>query len=305
MNELHLFAGAGGGVLGGQLLGHRTVCAVEIEPYPRSVLVARQNDGTFPPFPIWDDVRTFDGKPWRGIVDVVAGGFPCQDISVAGKGAGLDGARSGLWSEFARIIGEVRPRIAFIENSPALLARGLDRVLCDLTALGYDAKWGVVSAADVGAPHKRERLWIYATDTSIERCDDGVSDWQKRCLLHHEHGNAAQGERERLGRVCGAGTACSNVANTMRQGRQGGEGQQQTTGQPRLRSGTRPNQEQDICATGSNWAAEPGLGRVVDGMANRAHRLKAIGNGQVPLCAVTAFTILMNAFNLDTKIKAY
>ena len=86
MNELALFAGAGGGILGGHLLGWRTVCAVEWEPYPASVLVARQNDGILPPFPVWDDVQTFDGRPWRGLVDVVSGGFPCQDISAAGGG---------------------------------------------------------------------------------------------------------------------------------------------------------------------------------------------------------------------------
>jgi len=99
--ELALFAGAGGGILGGRLLGWRTVCAVEWEPYAASVLVARQNDGILPPFPIWDDIRTFDGKPWRGIVDVVSGGFPCQDISAAGRGAGIEGTRSGMWREMA------------------------------------------------------------------------------------------------------------------------------------------------------------------------------------------------------------
>lgn len=162
MNELHLFAGAGGGILAGQLLGHRTVCAVEFEPYAQAVLVARQNDGSLPPFPIWDDVRTFDGNPWRGTVDLVAGGFPCQDISAAGKGAGIDGARSGMWTHFARIIGEVRPRYAFIENSPMLVARGLDRVLADLAALGFDAEWGCISASEVGANHGRDRIWIVA-----------------------------------------------------------------------------------------------------------------------------------------------
>jgi DNA (cytosine-5)-methyltransferase 1 len=162
MNELALFAGAGGGILGGKLLGWRTVCAVEREPYAASVLVARQNDGFLPPFPIWDDVCTFDGRPWRGRVDVVSGGFPCQDISTAGKGAGIDGARSGLWSEMARIIREVGPRYVFVENSPMLTSRGLGRVLGDLAAMGYDARWGVLGAVDAGADHERERIWIVA-----------------------------------------------------------------------------------------------------------------------------------------------
>ena len=162
MNELALFAGAGGGILGGHLLGWRTVCAVEWEPYPASVLVARQNDGHLPPFPIWDDVQTFDGRPWRGIVDVVSGGFPCQDISSAGKGAGIDGERSGMWSHMARIVDEVRPQYVFVENSPMLTSRGLGRVLGDLAKLGFDAEWGVLGAANVGAPHQRDRIWIVA-----------------------------------------------------------------------------------------------------------------------------------------------
>ena len=160
MNELALFAGAGGGILGGNMLGWRTVCAVEFEPYAASVLAQRQNDGLLPPFPIWDDVRTFDGKPWRGLVDVVSGGFPCQDISAAGKGAGIAGERSGLWGEMARIICEVRPRYVFVENSPMLVSRGLERVLGDLAAMGYNAEWGVLGADAAGALHKRDRIWI-------------------------------------------------------------------------------------------------------------------------------------------------
>ena len=168
MNELALFAGAGGGILGGKLLGWRTVCAVEWEPYPASVLCARQNDGFLQPFPIWDDVCSFDGKPWQGIVDVVSGGFPCQDLSTAkwGGGSGLDGERSGLWKEMGRIIGEVRPRFVFVENSPMLVNNGLDRVLADLSKLGFDARWGVVGADFVGAPHRRERFWLVAHSNS-------------------------------------------------------------------------------------------------------------------------------------------
>ena len=162
LRELALFAGAGGGILGGHLLGWHTVCAVEWEPYPASVLVARQNEGILPPFPIWDDVQTFDGRPWRGRVDVVSGGFPCQDISVAGKGEGIDGERSGMWRHMARIVDEVRPRFVFVENSPALIRRGLARVIGDLAKIGYDCRWCVMGADDVGAPHRRKRIWILA-----------------------------------------------------------------------------------------------------------------------------------------------
>ena len=162
MNELALFAGAGGGILGGHLLGWRCVCAVEYEPFQSCVLMQRQNDKVLPTFPIWDDVRTFDGRKWRGIVDVISGGFPCQDISTAGGAnrEGLDGDKSGLWGDMRRIIDEVRPRYTLIENSPALTFRGLDRVLADLAAIRFDARWGVFSAADAGARHRRERIWV-------------------------------------------------------------------------------------------------------------------------------------------------
>ncbi len=169
MHELALFAGAGGGILGGRLLGWRTICAVEWDPYAASVLLRRQDDGILEPFPVWDDVRTFDGKPWRGLVDVVSGGFPCQDISVAGGGAGIDGERSGLWSEMARVVGEVRPKFVFVENSPAIIRRGLGRVLGDLSSMGYDSRWCCLSAAEVGAPHRRDRFWLVATDTDGQR----------------------------------------------------------------------------------------------------------------------------------------
>jgi DNA (cytosine-5)-methyltransferase 1 len=168
MNELALFAGAGGGILGGHLLGWRTVCAVEWEVYPASVLIARQNDGLLAPFPVWDDVQTFDGKPWAGIVDVISGGFPCQDISVAGGGAGIDGARSGMWKQMARIIGEVRPKFVFVENSPTLTSRGLGTVLADLSKMGFNAEWGVMGADNTGLPHRRKRIWLLATNTDCK-----------------------------------------------------------------------------------------------------------------------------------------
>ena len=123
LRELALFAGAGGGLLGSKLLGWKTVCAVEIDEYARNVLIARQNDGSLEPFPIWDDVRAFRGEPWRGPIDVVSGGFPCQDVSTAGRHEGITGEKSGLWKEMARIISEVQPRYAFVENSSNLIRR--------------------------------------------------------------------------------------------------------------------------------------------------------------------------------------
>lgn len=169
LRTLHLFAGAGGGILADLLLGHRPVGAVEIEKYPRRVLFARQRDGMLPRFPIWDDVSTFDGKAWRGRVDVICGGFPCQDISNAGKGAGIEGERSGMWKHMARIIGEIRPKYAFVENSPMLVGRGLAVVLGDLAEMGYNARWCVLGAVDAGAPHRRDRIWILATDSNKKR----------------------------------------------------------------------------------------------------------------------------------------
>lgn len=176
MRELALFAGAGGGILGGKLLGWRTVCAVESNPKARGTLLARQRDGFLSRFPIWDDVRTFDGSQWRGHVDVISGGFPCADISSAGKRAGIEGSQSGLWVEMARIIREVRPRYAFVENSSALTARGLGTVLGDLAEMGMDARWGVLGADDCGFQHRRKRTWIAAYS---QRCQCGEEPYSR------------------------------------------------------------------------------------------------------------------------------
>jgi DNA (cytosine-5)-methyltransferase 1 len=273
MNELALFAGAGGGILGGKLLGWRTVCAVEWEPYPASVLCARQNDGLLPPFPIWDDVQTFDGKPWRGIVDVVSGGFPCQDISAAGKGAGIDGERSGMWREMARIIHEVRPRYAFVENSPMLTSRGLGAVLGDLASMGFDARWGVLGAADVGANHQRDRIWIVARNMAYSRCELRQTRESTRLDANAQVGSVSAIHNQSSGK----GQIFSNSDLPQQQGGS-------------ISIGT---QSQNTYACNSRWwEAEPDVGRMANGVAAGVDRLKAIGNGQVPLCAATAWKIL-------------
>jgi len=169
MNELALFAGHGGGILASQLLGWDVVCAVEIDDYARRVLMARQDDGSLKPFPIWDDVVTFDGRPWRGLVDVVSGGFPCvaisptRDNTIAGRVAGLHDPKSGLVREQLRIIREVEPAYARFENHPNLSKRGLAFVLRSLAEMGFDAEWDTLAADSFGAPHERKRLWIEAT----------------------------------------------------------------------------------------------------------------------------------------------
>jgi len=160
MRVLDLFSGIGGFSLGLERAGMKTVAFCEIDPYCRKVLAKH-----WPEVPCYDDIRTLTAERLAadGIaVDLICGGFPCQDISVAGRGAGLDGERSGLWSEYARLIGELRPRFVIVENVSALLARGMGRVLGDLAALGYDAEWHCIPASHVGAPHDRDRIWLVA-----------------------------------------------------------------------------------------------------------------------------------------------
>jgi len=237
MNELALFAGNGGGILGGKLLGWKTVCAVEINEWCRERLMQRQDEGHLPSFPIWDDVRTFDGKPWRGLVDVISGGFPCQDISVGNaSGEGLDGERSGLWSEMRRIIREVRPGFVFVENSPNLVNRGLGRILGELAALGYDAKWGVLGICDAGGNNKRLRIWIVGNLPNANESRHTRAAWQG--------GATTQGK---------------------------------------------PNGHIAEC---SWWRSAPPVQRVANGVADRIHQLRAVGNGQNPAVVRLAWRVL-------------
>lgn len=366
MHELALFAGAGGGILGGKLLGWRTVCAVEIDEYARSVLLARQNDGILEPFPIWDNVETFDGKPWRGLIDVVSGGFPCQDISCAGQGKGITGSRSGLWKEMARIVGEVRPRFVFVENSPALRIRGLTVVLADFAKMGFDAQWCFVSASECGAPHKRDRIWILAypngewqsqsergfedkwgwpgnsgkevADTlcnrgaprsagekAREEGQTGQSD-DGRSVVSNPKCERCAARPKRSGRSKGADTCwcCKGTTVADAEGICRGESPRETELEPiswqkgdesfcncQSIADTEGKQWNDSSTKGhggegskeparrcgfersrSWWSVEPDVGRVVNELANRMDRLRAIGNGQVPVVAATSWRLL-------------
>ncbi|WP_434456540.1 DNA cytosine methyltransferase [Stutzerimonas urumqiensis] len=160
MNELALFAGDGGGILASHLLGIRTICAVERREHSRNVLAQRQADGVFPAFPVWDDICTFDGKPWAGRVDLVSGGFPCQIESTAA--AGRNNA-DDLWPEMRRVVADVAPWFVFAEN---VSARAIERAATDCCALGYKTDMLALSASDLGADHVRDRYWLlaYAND---------------------------------------------------------------------------------------------------------------------------------------------
>lgn len=169
MNSLHLFAGIGGGILADKILGHRIVGAVEIEPYCRRVLAQRMDDGLIERFPLFNDIRQFDGHEIKRAVNLICGGFPCQDISSAGKGAGITGQKSGLFYELIRVCRSCRPSYVFLENSPFISRRGLGSVLAALAELGFNAEWATLSAGACGAPHRRSRWWCLCYNPDADR----------------------------------------------------------------------------------------------------------------------------------------
>lgn len=288
MRELGLFAGAGGGLLASHLLGWDTVCAVEIDPYCQRVLAQRQRDGMLPVFPIWDDIRTFDGKPWRGAIDVVSGGFPCQDISSAGRGAGLAGDRSGLWFEMLRVIGEVRPAYVFAENSPMLRTRGLGVVLEGLAGLGYACAWGVLGAGTVGAPHRRNRMWIVAAHP--DRCRE--RGFTEHAEMASAPGDAADTDRERSERrpPTRRGIDSAGRRTALDGGHAPDADGHALREQPGRGSGAHGGEATE--PRGADWWSVHRFARVDDGMADRVERVRATGNGQVPAVAELAWEVL-------------
>ena len=277
LRVLDLFSGIGGFSLGLERTGgFETVAFCEIEPFPRRVLAKH-----WPEVPCYDDVRTLTADVLRrdGIaVDVITGGFPCQDLSVAGKQRGMgEGTRSGLWSEIVRLVGELRPQYVIVENVAALLAgpserRGgwFGRVLGDLAECGYDAEWENIPASALGAPHRRERVWIVAYPMQSEhRGIPGAVDGK---------GKEACGERGEppfQTRSSGQDVADANRNNA--------QGQQPCGIDAQGWAGpiTGPlGPLHSIHRRG--WETEPDVGRVAHGVPDRAHRLAALGNAVVP-----------------------
>ena len=302
MRTMHLFAGHGGGLLADLILGHKPIVAVEWDGYACQVLRERAADGWFPGLRVWEgDVRLFDPSEYTGGVDIIHAGFPCQDISVAGKQAGVsDGTRSGLYREVLRIAGVVRPKQLFMENVSAILSNGLGTVLGDLAALGYDCRWLCIRASDVGAPHHRDRWFLLANSersTSVQQSElamqRGWTDEAEQIGLGcgnvaDPSGKCGNGSNDDPSIIMGqqtipkSGNDCwtKNVANAYGAQRQGDQRQERNE-----------SQYADSCGS-SWWEAEPAVGRVADGVPNRVHRLKGLGNAQVPLQAATAYRLL-------------
>lgn len=229
---LSLFTGVGGLDLAIKLAlpRSRLVVAVEIEAYAAEVLARRMEEGRLDPCPIWTDITAFDGRPFRGRIDMVAGGFPCQDLSVAGKRAGIrEGKRSGLWSEFARIIGEVGPRLVFVENVRGLAGDGLGVVLSDLADLGFDAEWCCVSAGACGAPHRRERLFVLGYTASGPVGGEqgrGVGAWEEAHASREADHDEPDGPGEALAERDGGGLSLERWSGC------GGDGQDASGHEP-------------------------------------------------------------------------
>ncbi len=320
---ISLFSGAAGLDMGVELAGisRRVVAYVEREAYACEVLASRMEKGDMAPAPIWTDVSTFDGHPFRGLVGCVSGGFPCQDISVAGKQAGIEGQRSGLWKQFARIVSEVQPRLVVIENVAALRTNGLEVVLADLAALGFDAEWGTLRASDVGATHHRDRLFILAYHHSY-----GLGSGSATARVQgHQHTSRGHNVDGRGGEA---------VANAPSDGRGQGRAQSDAQGsaEPResgethvadsergRRGQVRGQREPELASSqvsapaefGLEWPPgpddavawrrvvesrpdlEPSVRRVADGLANRVDRLRLTGNGVVPRQAAEALIQLL------------
>jgi DNA (cytosine-5)-methyltransferase 1 len=293
MQTMHLFAGAGGGLLADLILGHNPIIAVEWEPYCCQVL--RERTDWFPDLQVYEgDIRLFDPSEYKGRVDCIHAGFPCQDISLAGNNAGLgEGTRSGLYREILRIAGVVRPGLIFLENVSAIRSRGMGTVLKDLAALGYDAQWCCLRASDVGAPHKRDRWWCLCHTKHDGQSTAEIGESSASGNDHFEAGTKQTGKLEGSGKQH-AELAFTESIGIQRHRPSGQQELQAHAGQVlSMRNSERPR--------ATTWDVEPGVGRVVNGLASRVDRIKALGNGQVPLQAAVAFSLLYKKVKNDRR----
>ena len=306
MNGLALFAGVSALDLGINIVipSSKTVCFVEREAYAAAVLRAKMEEGRLHKAAIWSDVTTFDGRPFVGKVDYISAGFPCQPWSVAGKQKGTEDER-WLWGDIKRIICEVRPGFLFLENVPGLINGGIDPILRDLAEIGFNAEWGMLKASSIGARHHRNRFFMFAyfPNSNISGIKKfTISDFQReeipniigtRSDVPNSNGSRSPESRE----ICEG----SNGPKFECDGKKGRVIQHPSdNGWSELEFSTIPSELEFITwghdkewSRSEWWASEPSVGRVVDGMAHRVDRLRACGNGVVPLQAAVAYSILI------------
>lgn len=297
-----LFSGIGGLELGLERAIPRAEVAwqVEQDPYARAVLAKHWPQATR-----YEDVRQV-GAHNLPPVDLLCGGFPCQDISQAGKQAGIDGERSGLWAEYARIISELRPRYAVMENVSALLARGMGRVLGDLAACGYDAIWDCIPAQAVGAHHRRDRIFIVAYPRSKHPLEQPQPQPRRRCeaepawdgsVTDVADPDSRRLEEQRQQEHKEQQSTCGDQLDGCGQGRRGpgetmanpnipgleGHGPSRSAGQvcPQEAASMFRRSLGHVAA----WEPEPSVGRVASGVPRRVDRLRCLGNAVVPQVA--------------------
>jgi DNA (cytosine-5)-methyltransferase 1 len=289
MRELSLFSGAGGGLLASKLLGWRTIGYVENNEYCQKVLRQRIADCILDPAPIFGDIRKFisDGyaESYSGMVDVVTGGFPCQPFSCAGKSLGKDDPRN-MWPETIGVIRKVGPCFALLENVPGILAHPyFGTILGDLHESGFNVRWEIISASSLGAQHLRERLWVFAyTNTHKIRCVDNELSPSAR---------TSQGRINAFYRTKGHST---NATDSKQNGRYANTIHSFTNYEgKRITRKTRGSigivSREDV---GGRWWAFPDADsdRSFDDVAYWVDRLEAVGNGQVPIVAKTAWELL-------------
>ena len=328
MNGLALCAGYGGLELGIERVfpSIRTVCYVEGETYAVSHLIKKMGEGRLHQAPIWNDLRTFDGEPWRGKVDIIAGGFPCQPFSSAGKQLGTEDPRH-LWPFIKRIIGEVRPGFLFFENVPGVIRWILPNILLDLTELGYNASWGVVSAAEVGAPHRRKRWFLFAVRSdpidsrkclhkgtiqqehrnNVGGLCPNVSDSHnngpfapKKSKINNKRSNNNKKREKSTIESKGYGSTRynevmelgSNVSDTYNRGGEIQASRKQSSKQMFGGNGEKGGIDRWGGKFDSWWEIEPGMGRLVDGATDWVDKLRILGNGVVPQQAAQSLQIL-------------
>lgn len=265
MNGLDLFSG-----IGGMSLALRDyvepIAYCEIDPFCQAVLLSRMFNGELPIAPIWDNVMSLDGQPFYGHINIIYGGFPCQDISCAGNGAGLEGKRSGLFFEIVRLAKEIKPDFIFLENVPAITTRGGLRVVSEITEMGYDCRWCIISASSIGALHKRERWFLLA-----HAKHDGAStseNWGSFGEVKEK--GQQQFSTKSIGKTQRTSSLSGNVASKNHWPYESVEHWQETVSS---------------------------MGKCSDGLSNYVDRLSALGNAVVPEQAKQAFEHLMGIKN--------